>query len=185
MKLSFAQLQHAVARLAPRERLFLAVAAAMLALVVAFGTLHALQSAKERLRMGIEAKERQLERVQALRAEYLDLKRRADELTAKSADPSASALYATLEGLLKKHLSREKIHSMDPSSKTIGDRYVEDSVQVEVLGVTLAQIVELLHGIEQAPKPMRVSRLQVKKRVSDPYQFDVRLSVSSVQVASS
>jgi hypothetical protein len=185
MKVSLSQLQHAFGRLAPRERLLVGVAATIFSLVVTVATIHAVQSAKARLRARIEAKEHQLERVQALRAEYLELKRRAEELTAKNADQSASWLYANLEALLKKDVSREKIHSMDPSSKTIGDRYVEDSVKVEVLGVTLPQIVALLYGIEHSSKPMHVTQLQVKKRVSDPYQFDVQLSVSSVKVASS
>jgi hypothetical protein len=185
MKLSLADLQHAYARLAPRERLFVAVGAAVLFLVVAFVVVRGAESAKARLRGGIEAKQRQLERVQELRAEYLELKHRADALTAKNGDRSPNWLYSTLEGLLKKNLSRDKIRSMDPSSKPVGDRYVEDSVNAEVLGVTLPQIVALLYEIEQFPDPMRVSRLQVKKRVSDPYQFDVVLSVSSVKPASS
>jgi type II secretory pathway component PulM len=185
MKISLSHLHHALARLAPRERLLVGAAAAIFSLVVAVATIRAVQSAKAGLRARIEGKQHQLERVQALRAEYLELKRRADDLTAKSSDQSASWLYATLEALLKKNLSREKIHSMDPSSKTIGDRYVEDSVKVEVLGVTLPQIVALLYGIEHSSKPMHVSQLQVKKRVSDPYQFDVQLSVSTVKVARS
>jgi hypothetical protein len=151
MKVSLSQLQHAFGRLAPRERLLVGVAATIFSLVVTVATIHAVQSAKARLRARIEAKEHQLERVQALRAEYLELKRRAEELTAKNADQSASWLYANLE----------------------------------VLGVTLPQIVALLYGIEHSSKPMHVTQLQVKKRVSDPYQFDVQLSVSSVKVASS
>jgi Type II secretion system (T2SS), protein M len=185
MKRSLANLQHAYARLAPRERLFVAVGAAALSLVVAFLVIHGVESAKARLRGGIDAKERQLERVQALRAEYLELKQRADDLTAKNADRSPNWLYSTLEPLLKKNLSRDKIHSMDPSSKPIGDQYVEDSVNVEVLGVTLPQIVALLYEVEQSPDPMHVSRLQMKKRVSGPYEFDVVFSVSSIKAASS
>jgi len=185
MKLPLADLQHVYARLAPRERLFVAVGATVFLLVVAFVGIRGAESAKTRLRSGIEAKQRQLERVQQLRVEYLELKHQAEELTAQNADRSPNWLYSTLEGLLKKNFSREKIRSMDPSSKPIGDRYVEDSVNAEVLAVTLPQIVALLYEIEQFPEPMHVSRLQVRKRVSDVYQFDVVLSVSSVKVASS
>jgi general secretion pathway protein M len=181
MKLSLANAQHAYARLAPRERLFVAAGAAAFAAVVLFVVVHGLYSAKQSLRDGIAAKRRQLEQIQTLRAQYLELKRQTDELTAKSGERSPSWLYATLEGLITKTVSRDRIHSMDPSSKTIGDRFAEDSINVELLGVTLQQTLALLHGIEQSATPIHVSRLQMKKRVSDPYQFDVVFTVSSVK----
>ncbi|MBI2962520.1 MAG: type II secretion system protein M [Deltaproteobacteria bacterium] len=184
MKLSVANLQHAYARLAPRERLFVAIGVATFVIVVAVLMIRALHSVQSSLRHGIAAKQRQLERVEALSAQYLALKRQADELTAKNADRSPNALYSTLEGLIKKAMSRDRIHSIDPSSRTVGDRYVEDSVNVQLLGVTLEQTVSLLHSIEQAAVPVHVSRLQIKKRVSDPYQFDVTFAVSSVKSAS-
>jgi hypothetical protein len=185
MKFSFPNLQHGYARLAPRERMFVGLGGGVLLVVVAFLAIRGMESAKSSLRTGIAAKQRQLERVQTLRGEYLALKRQADDLTAKSGDRSPSGLYSTIEGLLKKSLGREKIHSMDPSSKPVGDHYVEDSVNVELVGVTLSQTVSLLYEIEQSATPIHISRLQVKKRVSDPYQFDVVLSVASVKVASS
>lgn len=181
MKLSFANVQHAYARLAPRERSFVVAGAGAALAVVLFLVLHGLAGAKETLRQGIAAKERQLVKMQTLRAQYAELKRQTDELTAKSAERSPSGLYATLEGLVTKTVTREKIRSMDPSSKTIGDRYVEDSINVELLGITLAQTVALLYEIEQATTPIHVSRLTMKKRVSDPYQFDVVFTVSSVK----
>lgn len=184
MKLSLANLQHAYARLAPRERLFVAVGASAFVLVAALLTIRGSQSVKSSLRLGIVAKQRQLEQVQALRTQYLALKHQADELTAKNGDRSANWLYSTLEGLIKKTVSREKVHSMDPSSKTVGDRYVEDSVNVELLGITLPQTVSLLYDIERSEVPIHVSRLQMKKRVADSYQFDVTLAVSSVKAAS-
>ena len=181
MKLSFANVQHAYARLAPRERSFVLAGAAASLVVVVFLVVHSLSGAKATLRQGIVAKQRQLEQIQAMRSQYAELKRQTDELTAKSGDQSPSGLYATLEGLVTKTLSRDKIRSMDPSSKTIGDRYVEDSINVELLGITLQQTVGLLYEIEQATTPIHVSRLQMKKRVSDPYQFDVVFTVSSVK----
>ena len=181
MKLSFANVQHAYARLAPRERSFVLAGTGAALAVVLFLILHGLAGAKSTLRQGIVAKQRQLAQMQTMRAQYAELKRQTDELTAKSAERSPSGLYATLEGLVTKTVTRDKIRSMDPSSKTIGDRYVEDSINVELLGITLQQTVALLYEIEQATTPIHVSRLQMKKRVSDPYQFDVVFTVSSVK----
>lgn len=184
MNVSLAAIQHAFARLAPRERLFVGLATGAAALVVAWMVVHGLESAKRNLESGIAAKRRQLTTLQSLRAQYLDLKRQTDEMTAKSANQPPNWLYSTLEGLIKRTIPREKIRSMDPSSKPAGDHYVEDSVAIEIDGVTLPQTVSLLYDIEQSGQPMRVSRLQMKKRVSDPYQFDVTFAVSSVKAAS-
>ena len=181
MKLSLDYLRHAYARLAPRERNFVLAGAAATIAVVLFLVLHGLGGAKQSLRQGIVAKQRQLSQIQTLRAQYGELKRQTDELTAKSAERSPSGLYALLEGLVTKTVTRDKIRSMDPSSKTIGDRYVEDSINVELLGITLQQTVALLYEVEHTTTPIHVSRLTMKKRVSDPYQFDVVFTVSSVK----
>ncbi len=181
---SFANVQHAYARLAPRERLFVAVGAASFVGFLAFLVVFECQSAKSSLRQRIAAKERQLEKVQTLRGTYRELKRQTEALTAKEAGRTPNWLYSTLDGLVAKNLSRDKVTSMAPSSKTIGEQYVEETVNVQLVGITLAQTVSLFHEIEQAPSPIHVSRLQMKKRVSDPYQFDVSFSVSSIKTAS-
>lgn len=184
MNISLAPVQHAYARLAPRERLFVTTAAVATAVVLGWLCVRGIESAKSTLESGIAAKRRQLATLQSLRGQYLEAKRQTDEMLAKSASQPPNWLYPTLEGLIKKTIPREKIRSMDPSSKAAGDRYVEDSVAVEINGVTLPQTVALLYDIEQASAPMHVSRLQMKKRVADPYQFDVTFAVSSIKATS-
>jgi type II secretory pathway component PulM len=182
--LSLANLQHAYARLAPRERFFVALGGSVLAAVLVFLVVYECQSAKNSLRARIAAKQRQLEKVQTLSGTYQELKRQTEALTAKDAGRAPNWLYSTLDGLVTKSVSRDKVSSMAPSSKTIGDQYVEDSVNVQLVGVTLPQAVGLLHEIEQSTTPIHVSRLQMKKRVADPYQLDVAFSVSTIKTAS-
>jgi len=181
---SLVALQHAYARLAPRERLFVAAGGAVFLCFLLFLIVYECQAAKEGLRQKIASKERQLEKVQALSTTYSDLKRQTEALTAKEEGRAPNWLYSTLDGLVAKSLSRDKISSMSPSSKTIGDQYVEESVNVQLVGITLPQTVALLYDIEQSSSPIHVSRLQMKKRVTDPYQFDVSFSVSNVKTAS-
>ena len=181
---SFANVQHAYARLAPRERVFVAVGAAVFAGFLVFLVVFECQSAKSSLRQRIATKERQLEKVQTLSATYLELRRQAEALTAKEVGRAPNWLYSTLDGLVAKNVSRDKVTSMAPSSKTIGEQYAEESVNVQIVGITLAQTVSLFYEIEQSPSPIHVSRLQMKKRVSDPYQFDLSFSVSSIKTAS-
>jgi type II secretory pathway component PulM len=180
---SLSNLQHAYARLAPRERLFVAIGGAVFAGFVVFLIVYKAQAVKSSLRTRIAAKQHQLEQVDLLRSAFLELKRQTDALTSKGAP---NGLYATLDGIVTKKISRDKVSSMAPSSpKTIGDQYVEEAVNVQLVGITLQQTVELLYELEQSSAPLHVSRLQMKKRVADPYQFDVTFAVSSVSIKAS
>jgi type II secretory pathway component PulM len=182
--LSLANLQHAYARLAPRERLFVATGGAVFAAFVVFLIVYKAHAVKSSLRARIVAKQHQLEQVELSRSAFLELKRQTDALTSKGAGPNG--LYATLDGIVTKKLSRDKVSSMAPSSpKTIGDQYVEEVVNVQLVGITLQQTVELLYELEQSSTPLHVSRLQMKKRPADPYQFDVTFAVSSVSTKTS
>jgi general secretion pathway protein M len=183
MKFSLANLQHALARLAPRERLFVTAGVGVFAAFLVFFVIYKTQQAKGALREKIAGKQRQLEKVQALRTSYLELKRQTDALTSHEATRETNWLYSMLDGLVAKTVSREKVQAMAPSVTKIGDQYVEESVNVQLLGVTLQQTVGLLHEIEQSPTPLHVSRLQMKKRPADPYQFDLTFAVSSIKAA--
>ena len=181
--LSLANLQHAYARLAPRERLFVAIGGATFVAFLLFLLVYECQSAKAGLRTRITAKRRQLEKVEALAASYVELKRQTDALTAKDPTRSPNSLHTMVDGLVAKNLSRDKVSSMTPSSKPVGDQYVEESVAVQLVGITLQQTVGVLYEFEQSATPLYVSRVQMKKRAADPYQFDVNMAVASIKTA--
>jgi len=175
---------HAYARLAPRERLLLQVAIGATVLVMLYGMLSWFQSAKADFRAKIAAKQEQLVQIQSLRKTYLQLQKQAESrATSSGARPENFSLFSFLDGVGKKAVSREKILAMSPSSKTIGDQYVEESVEMKLGAVSLDQMVELLYEIENAPTPLGVSRLQMKKRYNDPFNFDVTLVVTGVTAA--
>jgi general secretion pathway protein M len=183
MNVSVQALLHAYARLAPRERWLLQIAAGTLVAVILWAGGSWLQGTKERLRLQIAAKERQLEEIQQLRRTYLRLKSEVERVAATSASrPENFSLFSFLDATGKKTLSREKIRKMSPSTKTAGS-LVEESVEMELSGVTLSQVVDLLYEVENAPTPLVVSRLQMKKRYNDPYLFEVTLVVTSVTAA--
>ena len=68
MKLSLANLHHALARLAPRERMMVTIGGGVLAAFLVFLMVYETQKAKSSMRQKITAKERQLEKVQVLRS---------------------------------------------------------------------------------------------------------------------
>jgi hypothetical protein len=184
MNFSLDAVQHAYARLAPRERVFVVAAGIALGATLLFGIVYQLSAAKTSLRDRIHGKERQIEEIQRVRDSYLKLRASLDAVTSRDPQHNTNWLYSTLDSLVSKTVSRDKISKMSPASKPIGDQYVEDSVDIVLSSVTLEQVVALLVEVENQEAPLSVSRLDLKKRVADPYQFDVTLTVASLRAAS-
>lgn len=181
MKISFAPVAHAYARLAPRERLLLQAAATATAGTILFLVASTLQSTRESLQRRIDAKEQQLQEVHELAARYEALEQQTEVLTATYGDrPENFSLFSFLENIGTKTVTREKILAMSPSSKTIGDQFVEESVEMRLSAVSLESLVDLLYEIENARTPLRVTRLKMKKRHKDPHNFDVTLVISTI-----
>jgi hypothetical protein len=49
--------------------------------------------------------------------------------------------------------------------------------------VALPQIVDLLHRVEKGEHPLHFSRVAIKKRMNDPYSFDVQAIVAVLKPA--
>lgn len=184
MKVSlFSAAMHAYARLAPRERLLVQLGGAALAVTMLWSIGYSFQAARSRLEQKIRASDRQLGEMQDLRQRYLQLKQQTDTLIMDpSKRPADFSPYSFLQRVGNKAVGGDKIKKIDPDSKTIG-KYLEESAELRLEGVTLPQVVNLLYEIENAPVPLRVARLQMKKRFNEPYNFDVTLKVSSIKTA--
>ncbi len=180
---SLSGLEHAFARLAPRERLLVQIAAGLVAVLLVGAFLYQVGAVQSGLESRIRAKELQLREIQGLRKAFLEIRGATEAVTSHDPNRSTNWLYSTLEPLVVKTVSRERLSKMAPSSKAIGDRYVEDSVEIVLSSVTLQQTTALLYEIESFPTPLRVSRLQMRKRANDSYQFDVTMAVSSLKAA--
>ncbi len=180
---SLSSLEHAFARLAPRERLLVEIAAGLVAVLLVGGFLYEVGAVQSGLESRIRAKESQLREIQGLRNAFLEIRRATEAVTSHDPNRSTNWLYSALEPLVVKTVSRERLSKMAPSSKAIGDQYVEDSVEIVLSGITLQQATALLYEIESFPTPLRVSRLQMRKRANDPHQFEVTVAVSSLKAA--
>jgi hypothetical protein len=56
-------------------------------------------------------------------------------------------------------------------------------VELKLREVELEHLVEMMHRIEKGPHPLRITRLQVKKRLRDEHKFDVTATVSMLKAA--
>lgn len=184
MKFDWRALLAAYQRLSGRERLLVGLAGGAL-LVVALYTLlwEPLEDGRLQLARRLQVKTKELQEMQHMREVYLDLLNQF-ELRQKiidKADPKFS-LFPHIEATVGQVVGREKITSMNPQNKELGGgAYREESVEIKLTGVTLEQLGDLMYRIEKSAQPLRLTRMQVKKRVREPQTFDVTATVSMLR----
>jgi len=184
MKLDFAPVTSAYQRLSSRERRLLEGAVGvMLAFAFYSFVWEPLQDSQVQLAKRIELKQRELAEMQQMRDDYLELMNQFElrQKIIEKADPKFS-LFPHIESTVMQVLGgREKIASMNPQNKDLGGAYREESVELKLNGVSLQQLEDLMYHIEKGGEPLRLTRLQVKKRARDPQTFDIIATVSMLK----
>src|SRR5262249_30135068 len=145
-----------------------------------------LQVNAEQMRRRISTKEKELAEMQKLRDVYLDLKRKleANQAAIEQNDPNFS-LFAYVDSTISQAVGHEHVNAMNPSDKNHGNDYQEKLVEIRLTQINLQQLVDLLYRVEKGDHPLRFSRLQIKKRPNDIYNFDVSATVSLLKAVSS
>lgn len=186
MNFDWRQILNVFQRMSARERTLMGAAAAV-ALILGFYTLmwEPLIEDRARAERFIGMRQQDLADVQELRLEYMGLLNRLD-VSRSIIDPknmdSDFALFPYIETTVSEVLGgRDKIRSMNPKTKAINDAFREEAVELKLDGISLDQLVEMMVKIEKGKHPLRVSRLQIKKRRRDPQKFDVTATVSMLQ----
>lgn len=175
------------ARLAPRERLLLGVAAVSVVLISLYSFVwEPLQSSRAQMERRIALKQKEILEIQKQRDLYLDLRRHIDANRAVlSQDDPGFSLFAYMDNAISQAVGREHVASMNPTNKNIGTEYQEQQVEVRLTQISLQQLVDLLYRVEKGDHPLRFSRLQVKKRYNDIRNFDVTATVSLLKAVNS
>jgi len=183
VKYDWRQVVNAYQRLSARERTLLGVAGGVM-LVIGLYTLvwEPMARGRELLARRIATKEKELAEVQELRQAYLELLRRfeASQAVLQKGDDKFS-LFPHIEATVSQVVGRERIASMNPQNKAVGDTYREESVELKLTEISLDKLVDMMYRIEKGEHPLRVTRLQVKKRFKDPHTFDVTATVSMLK----
>lgn len=176
------QLLNVFSRMSSRERTLVSLAsAALLGAVVYTQVIDPLTSGEQMLSRSMKKKEDDLRALAQLRYDYLDLSQKlaaGETLLAKTSKDFS--LFAYLEATIGQ-VTPGRISSMNRNNKTVGDQYEEELVEFKLTQVTLENIVDMLHRIEKAEHPLRVTRLLVKERTGPNHDFDVTAAVSLVR----
>jgi general secretion pathway protein M len=184
VRLDLSPITNAYQRLSSRERLLVTVAGSVMAVLFVYTMIwQPIEDDRVRLAKRIQTKQRELIEMQQMRDTYLDLFNQFElrQRIIEKADPHFS-LFPHIESTVSQVLGgRDKIASMNPQNKDISGIYREESVELKLNAISLQQLVELLYRIEKGAQPLRLTRLQVKKRPREPQTFDVTATVSMLK----
>ncbi len=166
--------------LAPRERLLVALAGGLFALLLAwFGVVRPIASSVAGREARVEAAKDDLEAARRLRRDLDEVRGRLAQVEGRIGRNRGANLFTTLETLARQ--SAVKVESMEPQTAPAGDRYRETKVQVVLKGVTLAQTVSYLHQIEASQELLSIKSLRIHTRPDKPELLNVTFTVSSFE----
>jgi len=184
VRFDLSPLTAAYQRLSARERMLVGVGGGVLLVMALYSFVwQPLEDGRTVLAKRIQTRQRDLVEMQHMREIYLDLLNQYElrEKIIEKADPKFS-LFPHIEATVGEVVGREKIASMNPQNKEIGGgAYREESVEIKLNGITLEQLTDLMYRIEKGSQPLRLTRLQVKKRVREPQNFDVVATVAMLK----
>jgi type II secretory pathway component PulM len=176
----WARLRAATADLAPRERLLVGAAGGLLALLLLYLIgVRPFLLWRDRAHARAEEARQQLQAVVRLRQDYDEVNGRLAAVEERIRKGPRGNIFTTLESLATQNAV--KVDSMEPQAAASSKRYRETRVQVVLKGVTLAQVVGYLQGIESAPQVLSVKSLHVRTRADKPELLDVTFTVSSFE----
>jgi len=175
------------ARLAPRERVLLGVLAVAVVCIGSYSLIwEPLQENREMLVRKIDKTQSDLANIQRDRDEYFNLMRRieANQASISKEDPTFN-LFSYLQNTVTQAVSRDRITSMNPTTQEMGNEFQKELVEIKLSQINLQQLIDILYRIEKGEHPLRFSRLSIKKRRDDIYNFDVTATVSLLKAAKS
>ena len=86
------------------------------------------------------------------------------------------SLFSVIEQTLTKSVGRARIGSITPTDTTVPGGFRQYTVAIKLSGITLAQVVDTLYGVQSLGIPVTVSNLQLHQHANDSHTYDVDLS---------
>ena len=129
----------------------------------------------------IPQKEKEAGEFATLRENYLAVSNGIREMERRLPTQNQFSPLSFLEENATKNQIRANIAYIRPLPPQIHEPYREIPVEVKVENVSLARVISFLSAIENAPYTLRIKRLSMKTRFSDPALMDVTFVVSSYE----
>jgi general secretion pathway protein M len=170
-------LRERIGRLEPRERrllnLMFAVFIVLVLVVVPLGlaaVTGARKSENEQLRATVEA-------IESGRQAVAQAAAQRESITARYRTPAP--VLASLLDEMARQSGLEIPESQDRAPVPHGKQFEERSTKILLRKVGMLGLVQFMERIENSPYPVIVSRLNIRKRSTEPDSFDVEMIVSA------
>jgi len=90
------------------------------------------------------------------------------------------SLFSVVEQSLTKSIGHEKIASITPADRPVPGGYQQYTIDLKLSGLSLAQIVDALYGMETLSVPVTVSNLHIRQRTPDTHSYDVDMTCAAL-----
>lgn len=166
-----------------RDRRAIIIGAAGLCLLVLYLIFQSFSSGTGRLEKRVGQLESELVRIEGLRAEYLQSKKRISELSSKIREEEEPLISVVERILLNENLERKNFSIKDVNLRTSQseDFYQEKSIDVELKNLSLKDLVDILYKIQNAPSFLKVSNLNINTKFDKSDSMTVKLRVSTFE----
>lgn len=162
----------------PREKLLLRVLGSILAVLLLYSLVYApIVALHEGMADRVANRRRDLIELRGLMQTYERLQRelaRAQQQTVPN-NPNFS-LFSVIEQTLTKSVGRERIGSITPTDRAVTGGFHQYNVDIKLNGISLAQVVDTLYGVQSLGIPVTVSNLQLHQHANDTHSYDVDMS---------
>ena len=169
-------------QLGKREKYMVAGAGVVLGLFILLkGILFPFLDKRSHLERGIEAKQKALQEMLQLQKEYEYLKGGAQEILGALEERKKNfSLFAHLEKIAADTGIKDHIKYMKPSSSVGSGPYVEATVEMKLVGISLEQLTQYLYFVEDPEKIIWIKRASIKTQKQPPRYLDVVLQVLTI-----
>ncbi|HBI16155.1 MAG TPA: hypothetical protein DDY20_11680 [Desulfobulbaceae bacterium] len=170
-------------KISKRDRLVLAIGGTfvLLFLVLQFGILPLLDG-RDRLKKGLEAREKALVEMRDLQTRYRELHGKANALQEQlGGRETGFSLFSFLEQMAAQSEVKKNIAYMKPS-ETADDKgpFKEVLVEIKLQDISLKQLVDFLQLIEAPDKIVALKRISVQEGKKETGTLDVIMQVVSI-----
>ena len=166
----------------PREKVLLRALGAVFAVLIFYGAIYSpIIDLRDGVAERVVTRQENLADIRAMMLTYDRVKRDLASTESRTvAGGKDFSLFSVLEQTLTTTVGREKIASITPASRPLPGDLTEYSVDVKLSGISLAQTVDALYGMQTLPVPVTVSDLQIHQHAQDSRSYDVDITCLAV-----
>jgi hypothetical protein len=162
----------------PREKVLIRAAGAILAVILLYNLIYApIVGLRESLADRVATRRSDLIELRGLTRSYEQLQHELTQAQQRTVPDNPNfSLFSVIEQTLTKSVGRERIGSITPTDITVTGGFRQYSVAIKLNGVTLAQVVDTLYGVQSLGIPVTVSNLELHQHANDSHSYDVDMS---------